>query len=186
MSLASARKLVAPVVHLLLVAAGLVLVSGESAWAQRKPIEPPFGLRWGEDAQTIERLLKGAKAEVVERNTIQGREAWTVEGLIQASLKRTVFYFKSDGLVEVELQYEDPEWTSMKYNDFMAAVRRKIEGKYGTGRLIARQKTPEGGVLQTLVGYKWEQDNTAIQLIYFCAENSNFNYRAVSVHYKGY
>jgi hypothetical protein len=86
--------------------------------------------------------------------------------------------------VEVELQYEDNAWDSTKYNDFMSAVRRKIESKYGTGRLIARQKVPEGGVVQTLVGYKWEQNNTAIQLIYFAAENATFNYRSVSVHYK--
>lgn len=186
MSPAFVRKSCPTAVSLLVAVAGFYLASVESVRAQTKPINPPFGLRWGEDAGTIERLLKGAKAQVVEKNTIQGREAWTVEGLIQASLRRTVFYFRGNGLVEVELQYEDPEWTSTKYNDFMAAVRRKIENKYGTGRLIARQKTPEGGVLQTLVGYKWEQDNTAIQLIYFCAENSNYNYRSVSVHYKGY
>ena len=183
---AFARRKSAVAVRLLLAVAGLLLASTTSTWAQRKPIEPPFGLHWGESSSTIERLLKGAKADIVERNTIQGREAWTVEGLIQASLKRTVFYFKDSGLVEIELQYEDPDWTSTKYNDFMAAVRRKIESKYGTGQLIARQKTPTGGILQTLVGYKWEQGDTAIQLIYFSAENSNFNYRSVSVHYKGY
>lgn len=158
----------------------------ESAFAQTKPIEPPFGLRWGEDSRTIERLLKGARATVVEKRKVEGREAWTVEGLIQASLKRTVFYFKNEQLVEVELQYEENEWDAMKYNDFMSAVRRKIESKYGTGRLIARQKTPKDGVIQTLVGYKWEQNNTAIQLIYFAAESANFDYRSVSVHYKGF
>jgi hypothetical protein len=158
----------------------------ESALAQTKPIEPPFGLRWGEDSKTIERLLKGAGATVVEKRKVEGREAWTVEGLIQASLKRTVFYFKKEQLVEVELQYEENEWDAMKYNDFMSAVRRKIESKYGTGRLIARQKTPKDGVIQTLVGYKWEQNNTAIQLIYFAAESADFDYRSVSVHYKGF
>jgi hypothetical protein len=156
----------------------------ETVPAQDNPIEPPFGLHWGEDASTIERLLKGVKASVVEKRVIEGRDAWTVEGLIQASLKRTVFYFKEEQLVEVELQYEDNNWDAMKYNDFMSAVRRKIESKYGTGRLIARQKTRKNDVTQTLVGYKWEQNNTAIQLIYFAAEGSTFNYRSVSVHYK--
>lgn len=162
------------------------VMGSEIALAQYQPIEPPFGLHWGEDSKTIERLLQGAKANVVEKRNIEGREAWTVEGLIQTSLKRTVFYFKNEQLVEVELQYEESDWDSVKYNDFMSAVRRKIESKYGTGRLIARQKTPKEGVMQTLVGYKWERNNTAIQLIYFAAENATFNYRSVSVHYKGF
>ncbi len=160
-------------------------MTSEIALAQYKPIDPPFGLYWGEDSKTIERLLKGAKATVVEKRKVERREAWTVEGLIQTSLKRTLFYFKNERLVEVELQYEENDWDALKYNDFMSAVRRKIESKYGTGTLIARQKTPKDGVIQTLVGYKWERNNTAIQLIYFAAENANFNYRSVSVHYKG-
>lgn len=170
----------------MMILAGSMTLGVEVAFAQYEAIKPPFGLFWGEDSKTIERLLKGAKATVVEKRDLEGREAWTVEGLIQTSLKRSVFYFKKERLVEVELQYEGSDWDAMKYNDFMSAVRRKIEKKYGTGRLIARQKTPKDGVIQTLVGYKWERNNTEIQLIYFAAESATYNYRSVSVHYKGF
>jgi hypothetical protein len=147
-------------------------------------IKPPFGLQWGESSDRLERLLKGAKAQIVDKHTIEGRDAWTVEGLLQQGLKRTVFYFRSGQLVEVELQYQSPDWDSAKYNDFMAQVRRRIEQRFGTGQLIARTKGPEGDVTQTIVGYKWNLNNTAIQLFYYCAERNTDSYRTVSVHYK--
>ncbi len=132
----------------------------------------------------IEQLLKGAKAKITDRKHVEGRDAWTVEGLVQPNLKRAVFYFRDQGLVEVELQYENPDWSSMKYSDFMGQVRRKIEQRFGTGKLIARQKAAQEGVMQTVVGYKWNQNNTSIQLFYYAAETSAFNFRSVSVHYK--
>ncbi len=149
-------------------------------------IKPPFGLQWTETDSHLEKLLKGAKANVVEKREIEGREAWTVEGLVQAGLRRTVFYFKNGSLNEVELQYENPDWDTAKYDAFMTQVRRRIEQKYGIGQLIARSRTPEGEVMQTLVGYKWNQNNTAIQLLYFSAQKGDDVYRTVSIHYKGH
>jgi hypothetical protein len=40
--------------------------------------------------------------------------------------------------------------------------------------------------MQTVVGYKWNANNTAIQLFYFSAENATEIYRTISVHYKAY
>jgi hypothetical protein len=169
----------------------LIAVAGMPAAAQTYPedqgpqqINPPFGLEWGESADRLERLLKGAKAEIVDRHDVDGRQAWTVEGLIQTGLKRTVFYFIDEQLVEVELQYQSPDWDVAKYDDFMAQVRRRIEQKFGAGQLIARTREPEGDVMQTVVGYKWDENNTAIQLFYYSAETSTQSYRTVSVHYK--
>ncbi len=116
---------------------------------------------------------------------VADREAWTVEGLLQQGLKRAVFYFKTGSLVEVELQYQSPDWDIVKYDDFMSAVRKRIEQKYGAGQLIAKTREPQGDVMQTILGYKWNQNNTAIELIY-SAENGTQSYRTVSVHYKGY
>ena len=170
----------------------LLLVAGRPAVAQYSPpdsgssqqINPPFGLEWGESSDRLEKLLRGAKANIVDRHDVEGREAWTVEGLIQQGLRRTVFYFRDSQLVEVELQYQSPDWDVAKYDDFMAQVRRRIEQKFGTGQLIAREREPQGDVMQTLVGYRWNENNTAIQLFYFSAETSTQSYRTVSVHYK--
>lgn len=162
--------------------------SAQTASATLEEINPPFGLRWGETPDRLEKLLTGAKATITERRVIEGRTAWTVEGLLQQGLQRTVFYFRDDGLVEVELQYDNPEWDTAKYDEFMNDVRRKVEQKFGTGRLIARSKTPEttpdGPVTQTVVGYKWEKNAGTIQLFYYAAENATNTWRTVSVHYK--
>jgi hypothetical protein len=170
----------------------LLLLAGRSGHSQTAPdspvpqqINPPFGLEWGESADRLEKLLKGAKANIVDRHEVgDGRISWTVEGLIQTGLKRTVFYFRQQQLVEVELQYQSPDWDVAKYDDFMAQVRRRIEQKFGAGQLIARSREPEGDVMQTLVGYKWDENNTAIQLFYYSAETTTQSYRTVSVHYK--
>jgi hypothetical protein len=169
----------------------LILMAARPVAAQFAPdtqapqqINPPFGLEWGESSDRLERLLKGAKADIVDRHDVAGREAWTVEGLLQQGLRRTVFYFRDGQLVEVELQYQSPDWDVGKYDDFMAQVRRRIEQKFGAGQLIARTREPLGDVMQTLVGYKWDENNTAIQLFYFSAETATQSYRTVSVHYK--
>jgi hypothetical protein len=147
-------------------------------------IKPPFNLRWGETANRLEGLLKGAKATIVARRTIEGREAWDVEGLVQAGLKRTVFYFMAGELVEVELQYQKDDWDEAKYDGFMGDVRRRLEQRYGQGQLVARKKEPNGDVMQTLVGWKWNQNNTAIELVYFSAQSPSQVFRTLSVHYK--
>lgn len=152
--------------------------------ARAEEINPPFGLRWAETTDRIDKLLRGAKANIVAKRQVEGREAWDVEGLVQQGLKRTVFYFVEGQLVEVELQYEFADWDATKYDEFMGQIRRRVEAKFGTGQLIARSKKPEGEVTQTLVGYKWNQNNTSIQLFYFSAESTTQTYRSVSLHYK--
>jgi hypothetical protein len=151
-------------------------------------INPPFSLHWGESEDQIERLLKGAKVRIVQRRVVEGREAWDVEGLLQTGLKRTVFYFQRGELVEVELQYQKDDWDEAKYDTFMGDVRRRLEQTYGQGQLIARKKEheAEANVTQTLVGWKWNQNNTAIELIYFSAVSPTDVFRTLSVHYKTY
>jgi len=151
-------------------------------------INPPFGLHWGETEEHLERLLKATKVQIVQRRVVEGREAWDVEGLLQTGLKRTVFYFRKDELVEVELQYQKDDWDEAKYNGFMGDVRRRLEQTYGQGQLIARKKEqePQGDITQTLVGWKWNQNNTAIELVYFSAVSPTQVFRTLSVHYKAY
>ena len=151
-------------------------------------INPPFGLHWGETAERMERLLHGAKATVVDRHLVDGKEAWEVEGLLQAGLKRTVFYFHRGELVEVELQYQQDQWDDAKYDGFMGDVRKRLEQKYGEGQCIARrtEQDPPTDIMQKLIGYKWNLNNSAIELIYFAATDATNAWRTLSVHYKTY
>ena len=147
-------------------------------------IAPPFGLKWGINREQLNGLLKGANAKVVEKRVLSGRDMWTVTGLSQPNLHQTIFYFRNDGLVEVELQYQNSAWLDEDYNKFMSQLRQSLEAKYGTGKLIARSKNPQGDVLQTLTGYEWVQTSNAIQLVYFSAESPSQVFRMVSLHYK--
>ncbi len=68
-------------------------------------IPPPFGFRWNESSSRVEQVLVGAKAKIVSKEKKEKRDVWTVEGLVQPGLKRTIFGFREGFLIEVELQY---------------------------------------------------------------------------------
>jgi hypothetical protein len=151
-------------------------------------INPPFGLHWGESSQRLERLLAGAKASIVDRHLVDGKEAWDVEGLLQTGLRRTVFYFHRGELIEVELQYQQEGWDDTRYTTLLYDVKKRLEQKYGEGQLVAQrtEQAPEADVTEKLIGYKWNQNNTAIELVYFAAANTSQSYRTLSVHYKAF
>ena len=72
-------------------------------------------------------------------------------------------------LVEVELQYEQDGWDEEKYGACLSEKRQMLERLYGPGQQLVRSSTPtpDGKATQTLVGYKWNRNNTAVELIYF-------------------
>ncbi len=175
------RTALLALVGLLAAGAGPVVRAQQSVSAE---IRPPFGLGWGESASRLDGLLAAAKASVVERRLVGARECWVVEGLEQPNLKRTLFYFAGGTLAEVELQYQNRDWQATQYEAFLSQVRTRIEQRYGTGKLIARSKAPEKEVMQTVIGYQWNQPGTALQIFYYSAEAGVRSWRTVSLHYK--
>ena len=109
---------------------------------------------------------------------------WTVEGLVQPGLKRTLFSFKDGSLVQVELQYEYPDWSIERYNDRMGEIRRYFDAKFGTGKLISRSRDTDSDVIQTLVGYQWIVSGTMLELFYFSAQRDKDLFRSITVTYK--
>src|SRR5438067_13023630 len=87
-----------------------------AALAAADDLLPPFGFRWNDSMSRVEAVLKGAKAKVISREKKEGREVWTVEGLVHPGLKQTVFTFKDRGLYGVQLLYEY-DWTIERYNE---------------------------------------------------------------------
>jgi hypothetical protein len=148
-------------------------------------IRPPFGLVWGESAERLERMLRNAKAHITDKRTVAGGlVAWEVEGLVQTGLKQTIFYFRADQLAEVELIYQRADWDQRQYDEFMGQVRQAIQKRYGDGHQIVRKTEPVEDVVQTIVGYKWNQNNAAVELFYYAAQNGQNIFRTISVHYK--
>jgi hypothetical protein len=147
-------------------------------------IPPPFGFHWLDSMTKLEQVLLGAKARIVSKDRKEKRDVWTVEGLVQPGLKRTLFTFKDGALVEVELQYEYPDWSIERYNDRMGEIRRYFDAKFGTGKLISRSREPDSDVIQTLVGYQWIVGGTMLELFYFSAQRDTMLFRSITVTYK--
>ena len=156
------------------------LTSGRAA----DDLFPPFGFRWNDTSARVEAVLNGAKARIVAREKKEGRDIWTVEGLVHPGLKRTLFTFKEGALFGVELQYEYPDWTIERYNDRMGEIRRYFDAKFGTGKLVSRSRDTDSDVVQTLVGYQWIVGGTMLELFYFSAQRDQLVFRSITVTYK--
>jgi hypothetical protein len=91
-------------------------------------------------------------------------------------------------LVEVELQYEQDGWDEEKYGACLSEKRQMLERLYGPGQQLVRSSTPtpDGRATQTLVGYKWNRNNTAVELIYFhvAVDDGEHAFHTLSLHYK--
>lgn len=148
-------------------------------------IPPPFGFHWNDPSARVEQILVGAKAKIVSKERNEKRDVWTVEGLQQPGLVRTLFTFTKEGfLVGVELQYEYPSWSIERYNDRMGEIRRYFDAKFGTGKLVTRTRDNDSDVIQTLVGYQWIVAQTMLELFYFSAQKDPNVFRSITVTYK--
>jgi hypothetical protein len=147
-------------------------------------IPPPFGFKWNDSMTRVEQVLVGAKAKIVSRDRKEKRETWTVEGLVQPGLERTLFTFRDGFLVEVELQYQYDKWSIEDYNNRMGDIRRYFDAKFGTGKLVSRSRDTDSDVIQTLVGYQWIVGGTMLELFYFSAQRDKDLFRSITVSYK--
>ena len=145
---------------------------------------PPFGLAWDATAIDLEMGLVSANGQIVTRKKEAGDgETWLVEGLPQIALQRAKFHLLKDKLAGVELEYGKADWTPANYDGFMKSVRQRLEEKHGPGTQIARKQDSDRGVLQTLVGYRWDVTGGSIELVYFAAQSPVNVFRTVSLHY---
>jgi hypothetical protein len=165
-------------------AAFILTVALTVAAPAAEDIPPPFGFKWNDSMTKLEQVLAGAKAKIISREKKEKREIWTVEGLVQPGLRRTLFIFRDGFLVEVELQYEYPDWTIERYNERMGEVRRYFDAKFGTGKLVSRSRDTDSDVVQTLVGYQWIVGGTMLELFYFSAQRDQLVFRSITVSYK--
>ena len=168
--------------HFAILVAILCLVAGEASAVQE--MKPPFGMTWGASQKSVEKILLGTKAKIVGRKDLKGRTAVEVEGIPQKHLLKAFFYFDSDALSEIELQYGCAEWDSARSNDFWDGAKNNIDSKYGDGRLVANEKNRENDIKQSLTGYKWTQAYMSLRLFLYTAEKDSDFLQRVSLHYK--
>ncbi|GDX08263.1 hypothetical protein LBMAG57_00340 [Verrucomicrobiota bacterium] len=91
-------------------------------------------------------------------------------------------------LVEVELQYQQDGWDEERYGTCLSEKRQMLDRLYGPGQQLVRSSTPtpDGKATQTIVGYKWNRNNTAVELIYFHVgvNDGEQAFHTLSLHYK--
>ena len=160
------------------------LFFGLALHASASELLPPFGFRWGDGSRRVEAVLNGAKARITDRRQDGNRTIWAVDGLVHPGLRQTMFTFRDDKLIEVELQYEYNDWSIERYNEQMGVIRRYFDSKYGVGKLVSRTGESDGDVVQTLVGYQWMVGSTMLELFYFSAEKPPHTFRTITVDYK--
>lgn len=124
--------------HFAIFVAILCLVSGEASAIQE--MRPPFGMTWGESQKNVEKILLGTKVKIVGLKTLQGRTAIEVEGIRQQHLLKALFYFDSDALSEIELQYGCAEWDSARSNDFGMVPKTILIANTGTVVLLPTRR----------------------------------------------
>jgi hypothetical protein len=149
-------------------------------------ITPPFGLRWGEGSERLERLMKGAGARIVSRDKSSDGEIWHVEGLVQDGLKETQFALKKSELASVSLIYTRPDWNSGKYADFYRQVEKRISDRYGDPGTVAapaagEARAREDGMAKSKEA-EWQRAGTAIRLVFLESEDAS-PARALKVQY---
>ena len=152
-----------------------------------KEIRVPFSVQWGDSPTRVEEIMAKVKGKVVEKKTVEKRNAIVVEGLLPAPFQSAIFYFESDALNEVELRYGDSSWDSAMSLQYFEKIRRYYENKYGIGSNIVRQTSThaESGIHQNLTGYQWSQTYTLLQLFYYTADKGPESLRVISLHFKG-
>ncbi len=167
-----------------LVAVGLFFHATALIAASGAPIVPPFGLSGVETRDRIAELIDEAHVRLVQKETVDGTETWTVEGFDQPGLSAVLFRFGGENLEEVELQYGEPTWTINQYGEFMEEIKQELDHKYGRAEILAHSRGPEKDVSQTVVGYRWEHPGEALDLVYYSAEREPLAFRLLSMHYK--
>lgn len=165
-------------------ALGLLLGGAALQTAAAEPIEPPFGLSWVETRARIARLVEEAHVRVSQKETVDGRETWTVEGFDQPGLSAVLFSFTGDNLDGIELQYREPTWSLNQFGEFMEQVKKELERRYGRAEVLAHTRGPEKDVSQTVVGYRWAQPGQALDLVFYSAERQPLAFRLLSMRYQ--
>lgn len=130
-------------------------------------IDPPFGFRWGDSMARIETLLNYSFAQILSREVNGDLETWVVEGLIHAGLKRTVFVFQKNSLIDVELHSQFDAWPFQHYQATLEELRKYYDAKYEGGpRSTALLSNVQAGMNESRIGYAWKFPKT--NLAVFC------------------
>jgi hypothetical protein len=156
-----------------------------------KPIEPPFGLNWGENEENLNKWIKENDFPSTKGKTKNGRFAVEVDGPFpNAEFNRIRFYFGKRGLDEVELQFNEIGPKNDKVQEFelftkALAIKDKIDREFGKGKLIKNERGEKDGSQWQFIHQIWTDEEHSVWLAVFLASHPNeATLSMASLHYR--
>jgi hypothetical protein len=154
------------------------------------PIEPPFGLQWGESPENVRAWKEKMNYPSLEGKDKTGRDVIEIQGPFKdAKFDRLRFYFRENQLLEVELQFlhagtpeEGIEYEAI--NQTML-VKKTVDGRLGTGQIIKNQSGTKNGTKWQFIQQIWTDEEHAVWLALFTAKKPPQGTIAItSLHYR--
>lgn len=158
---------------------------------QTKPIEPPFGLVWGEPPDNVVKWADSNQYTTTTGKAKDGREVIEIEGPFpEANFNRLRFYFSNSQLTEVELQFNRSDPSGDRDTEFMAftealAVKGQIDEQLGKGTLIKNERGNSDGKAWQFIQQIWTDEQHSIWLAVFSATSPQEGSLTItSLHYR--
>jgi hypothetical protein len=160
-----------------------------SALHAAQQIKVPLGCSWGDDLEKLNQLIRTGGLTLLHTETVplNQKKVVTVTGVIGTALQKNLFTFQQEQLIEIEYRYGDKKWDAKKYGEFFDNFREMFERKYGPAMLLINTTIPPASphhISSSIIGYRWAQSPSVLDLYYYSAEQKNRHYYLVSVHYK--
>jgi hypothetical protein len=138
-----------------------------------KPIQPPFGLNWGENPENTKAWIAKNQHQHVEGTHSDNRRVLEVQGPFpDVSFDRIRFYFLDEQLTEVELQFnkilrgDNPEAEAATYTEALD-LKTLIDSLYGKGHLIRHDQGDDPKNPWRYIHQVWTDEEHSIWLIVF-------------------
>jgi hypothetical protein len=183
-------RIILPIASAVFLMTGLK-TQGQVVTDRTKPIEPPFGLSWGEDESNVVKWIQSNKYSSTKGKTKAERRAIEVEGPFpNAEFNRIRFYFGARGLDEVELQFNELGPPKNKAQEFALftkslAIKNKIDAEMGKGTLIKNEKGKDKDTEWQFIQQIWTDEEHSIWLAVFSANHPNGGTLSMaSLHYR--
>jgi len=155
-----------------------------------QPIEPPFGLNWGESPENVWKWVKTNKFDTAAGKIKDGRNVIEILGPFpNAEFNRLRFYFLDNALTEVELQFikTGHEEAGVEFDGITQAmaIKHKVDGRMGKGLLVKNTEGTDNGSKWKFIQQIWTDEEHSIWLAVFSSTSPKKEILSiVSLHYR--
>lgn len=156
---------------------------------QYKPIEPPFGMEWGENPRNLLRWAKINRFKMIQGIDHQKNMVYEVQGPFEdVQFSRLRFSFSKNQLVEVEIQFlqkksEDIEGILLR----SIAIKENLQAEFGSGKALPENHGQTANSDWKCLQQIWSDEDHIILLNYYQAQPKDQTKKPLiitSIHYR--